>query len=204
MINDERMPPMPADIAAEWVVLEEQNRIARENAARAQYWAARERGLDPKSAEAEVRDLQDLSDRALADAGTATRRPRADDLDEMADSFGEDVSGFSGRRERHRDRRDDGEGVIMFAAPGRFSRALSSGGSWLRAVGISLALGGVTFVAIVTGLHWIFDTDSWLTWPTGLVGGWLAAGVFAGVLHSASREVREWIRVGGAKPIRFR
>lgn len=92
----------------------------------------------------------------------------------------------------------------MPVMPGAFSRALSSPGHWIKAFGIAALAGGAAFVLLLGGMHWIFTTAAFVTWTTGIVAAAIAVPVFLCVLSAASHEVREWIRVGGPKPIHWR
>lgn len=215
---DDRLPPMPPDMQAEWLLIKAEGEVAQEQTEARQYQAARTRGLSPQEARAEVERHRNRNDmlRAGFDAATedmlaeatgtttppeSTPRPRnvpSRDETNTPGGWGEPA------RQRPAGRRDRMPHVVMPAMPGRFSRALSSGGSWLRALALSLAIGGAVFLGVTAGLRWLFDTDTFLTWPTGIVAGWIGFAAFVGVLHAASREVREWIRLGGAKPIQRR
>lgn len=92
----------------------------------------------------------------------------------------------------------------MPVMPGAFSRALSSPGHWIKAFGIAALAGGAAFVLLLGGMHWLFATAAFVTWTTGIVATTIALPVFLCVLSAASHEVREWIRVGGPKPIHWR
>lgn len=100
--------------------------------------------------------------------------------------------------------RDREPEMRMPVMPGAFSRALSSPGHWIKALGLAALAGGAVFLLLVGLMHWVFNTAAFLTWPTGIVGGLIAVPTFLGVLSAASREVREWVRVGGPKPIQWR
>lgn len=209
--HDNRLPPLPPDIQAEWTVIQAQDKITQEQVEAHQYQAARERGLTPQEARDEVerhRNRNDMlragfdavKDDLAAEAGLSPRRYDgiSGEEDDPTDKWEQ------GTRKRSAQRKREELQVIMPATPGRFSRAMSSGGSWLRALGLSLTVGAAVFLGVAAGLHWLFDTATFLTWPTGIVAGWIGVSAFAGVLHAASQEVREWIRLGGAKPIRRR
>lgn len=202
-LNDNnRLPPIPPDLRAEWEVHQAQERITREELEARQYHAARARGLSPQEARDEVLQHRRRNEilRAGFDAAMADLEAGAGLTSTPLDHISEPDR--SDRSDSVRDRRRREElTVIPPSVPGQFSRALSSGGAWLRALGVSLALGGGTFFVVAAALHWIFRTKTFLTWPTGIVAVWLGVSVFVGVLHAASREVREWIRFGGAKPI---
>lgn len=218
--HDNRLPPLPPDVEAEWTVIQAEQRITQEQVEAHQYQAARERGLTPQEARSEVerhRRRNDMlragfdavKDDLAAEAGLTSRpassnRPQGDRVPGERSRHAEEPPGTTRERQLPRCRTREEPRVIMPATPGSFSRALSSGGAWVRALGLSLGVGAAVFLGVAAGLHWLFDTATFLTWPTGLVAGWLGLSACAGVLHAASREVREWIRLGGPKPVRRR
>lgn len=100
--------------------------------------------------------------------------------------------------------RDREPKMRMPVMPGAFSRALSSPGHWIKAFVLAALAGGVVFSLLAGLMHWMFNTAAFLTWPTGIIAAVIAVPAFLGVLSAASREVREWVRVGGPKPIQWR
>ncbi len=216
--HDNRLPPLPPDVQAEWEVIKAQDKISQEQVEAHQYHAARERGLSPQASRDEVERHRNRNDMLRAgfdaviedlnaEAGLTSEPDRRGPQrrDHLRDEPTLPTEGWpESTRERPTRRAREEPRVVMPATPGRFSRALSSGGSWLRALGLSLAIGAAVFLGIAGLLHWLFDTDTFLTWPTGLVAGWIGLSAFVGVLHAASQEVREWIRLGGPKPVRRR
>ena len=93
---------------------------------------------------------------------------------------------------------------VHMRMPGAFSRALSTPVHWIKALGLSTAVGGGVFLAVSALVHYLFSTTALISWASGIPAVLLAVPAFLAVLSAAAGEIREWVRLGGPSPLHWR
>ncbi|MBA8827836.1 hypothetical protein FHX42_005243 [Saccharopolyspora lacisalsi] len=211
-------PPLPIDWEAENAVHNAEHADFTKRSRNAMMQMFLSNGYTPEQAQHEV-DKHDQRTTAIGEAMQSAvndRMPTCGDTDPSSprpdqqpvteyapETRAEPTEPAAPRPRPYIEECDQEPEMRMPVMPGAFSRALSSPGHWLKAFGLALFTGGAVFLLLAGLLHWLFGTAALVTWVTGIIAGIGALPVLMATLSAASREVREWVRVGGPKPIRW-